>query len=44
MVVSPLGEIVGDAGDGEKVLSVEIDPGAVKAWRGKFPAWRDRKM
>lgn len=44
MVVSPLGEIVGDAGDGEKVLSVEIDLGAVKAWREKFPAWRDRRM
>jgi len=44
MVVSPLGEILGDAGDGEKVLSVEIDPGAVKAWRDKFPAWRDRRM
>jgi omega-amidase len=44
IVVSPTGEIVGELGAEEAVLSVEIDPGAVKRWREKFPAWKDRKL
>lgn len=44
MVVCPTGEIVGELGAEEKVLSVEIDVGAVKRWREKFPAWKDRKL
>lgn len=44
IVVGPTGEVVGELGAAEGVLSVEIDPGAVRRWREKFPAWRDRKV
>jgi predicted amidohydrolase len=44
MVVDPQGEILAEAGPGEEVLSVEIDPARVAAWRGAFPALDDRRM
>ena len=43
MVIGPKGETLGDAGADEGVLSVEIDPGAIHAWRAEFPAWRDAR-
>ena len=42
--VSPRGEILGELGGEVGVLSVEIDPGAPRAWRDEFPAWRDVKL
>jgi omega-amidase len=44
LVVGPTGEIVGELGAEEAVLSVEVDAGAVRRWREKFPAWNDRKL
>ncbi len=44
IAVGPTGEVVGEAGVAEEVLTVEIDPGAVRSWREKFPAWRDVKL
>lgn len=44
MVVDPQGEILAEAGVGEEVLSVELDPLRVAAWRGAFPALEDRRM
>lgn len=44
IAVSPQGEVLGELGDEEAVLSVEIDPGEVRAWREKFPAWRDVRL
>lgn len=44
IVVAPTGDILGELGAEEAVLSVEIDSGAVKRWREKFPAWKDRKL
>jgi len=44
IVVGPTGDVLGELADQEQVLSVEIDPGAVKRWREKFPAWKDRKL
>ena len=44
MAIGPTGDVVGEAGVGEEVLTVEIDPGAVRTWREKFPAWRDMKL
>lgn len=44
MVVGPQGEILGEAGDDETALSVDIDPEAVRAWRKTFPAWRDVRL
>ena len=44
IVVGPTGDVLGELADQEAVLSVEIDPGAVKRWREKFPAWKDRRL
>lgn len=35
-----LGALAGETG----VLSVEVSPEPVRAWRGEFPAWRDRRL
>ena len=44
MVVDPQGDILAEAGTGEEVLSVTVDPARVAAWRGAFPALDDRRM
>ena len=44
MVIDPQGEILAEAGTGEEILSVEIDPDRVAAWRGAFPALEDRRL
>jgi predicted amidohydrolase len=44
MVIDPQGEVLAEAGSGEEVLSVEIDPARVAAWRAAFPALDDRRM
>ena len=44
MVVGPMGEVLGELGDAEGVLSVEIDGEAVRGWRERFPAWRDVRL
>jgi predicted amidohydrolase len=44
MVVDPQGEVLAEAGPGEEVLSVEVDPARVAAWRGAFPALEDRRL
>lgn len=44
MVVGPTGDVLGELGDAEGVLSVEVDAEAVRSWRGTFPAWRDVRL
>jgi len=44
MGVSPKGEVIGELGAEAGVLTVDVDPGAVRAWRGQFPAWRDARL
>jgi predicted amidohydrolase len=44
MVIDPQGEVLAEAGAGEEVLSVEVDPARVAAWRSAFPALEDRRM
>src|SRR5690606_23399722 len=44
IAVGPKGEILGELGDEEQVLSVEVDPEVVHAWRREFPAWRDLRL
>lgn len=44
LAVSPKGEILGQLDDREGVLSVEIDPGALRVWRRTFPAWKDHRL
>ncbi len=44
IAVSPKGEVVGELGDGPGVLTVELDPAAVRGWRAEFPALRDTRL
>lgn len=44
IAVSPVGEVLAEAGDEERVVSVEIDLKGLREWRGKFPAWKDAKL
>ena len=44
IAIDPRGRILGEAGPGEGVLSVVLDPAWVRTWRDKFPAWRDRRI
>ncbi|MBI1189695.1 MAG: hypothetical protein GC200_03315 [Tepidisphaera sp.] len=44
MVLSPMGEVLGELGEEPGVLSVPLDFGVLDAWRGKFSAWKDRKL
>lgn len=44
IAVDPSGTILGELGEAEGVLSVEINPALVAGSREKFPAWRDHRM
>jgi predicted amidohydrolase len=44
IALGPKGEVLGELGAEEAVLSVEVDPREVRAWREKFPAWKDAKL
>ncbi|MET9253568.1 carbon-nitrogen family hydrolase [Streptomyces sp. NPDC048182] len=44
IVVDPWGEVLGAAGAGEEVLTVEFDPARVAATREQFPALKDRVL
>lgn len=44
MVVDPWGEVLAEAGPGEEVLSVELDPAKVAETRKQFPALKDRRL
>ncbi|MGW7272359.1 carbon-nitrogen family hydrolase [Streptomyces sp. NPDC054864] len=44
IVVDPWGAVLAEAGDGEEVLTVELDPAKVAATREQFPALKDRLL
>ncbi|WP_030206544.1 carbon-nitrogen family hydrolase [Streptomyces bikiniensis] len=44
IVVDPWGEVLAEAGPGEEVLRVALDPGRVAATREEFPALKDRVL
>lgn len=43
-VIDPLGEVLAEAGTGQEVLSVEIDPAQVGPARERFPVLADRRL
>ncbi|MBT2543397.1 carbon-nitrogen family hydrolase [Streptomyces sp. ISL-44] len=44
LVVDPWGEVLAEAGPGEDVLTVELDPDKVPDTRAQFPALKDRML
>ncbi|MFI5984640.1 carbon-nitrogen family hydrolase [Streptomyces sp. NPDC051555] len=44
LVVDPWGEVIAEAGPGEEVLTVELDPAEVAQTREQFPALKDRML
>ncbi|MEV5978711.1 carbon-nitrogen family hydrolase [Streptomyces sp. NPDC052114] len=44
VVVDPWGEVLAEAGDGDEVLTVDLDPAKVAATREQFPALKDRLL
>lgn len=44
LVVDPLGRVIAEGGDGEALVSVDVDPDAVRRIRADFPALRDRVL
>jgi len=43
-VVAPTGEVLAEAGDGEEVLVVDVDPALVTSTREGFPVLADRRL
>lgn len=44
IVIDPQGEVLGELGSEQAVLSVEIDPERVRQWRTAFGAWKDARL
>ncbi|MCX5377311.1 carbon-nitrogen family hydrolase [Streptomyces sp. NBC_00091] len=44
LVVDPWGEVLAEAGPGEAVLTVDLDPAKVAETRAQFPALKDRVL
>lgn len=44
IAVSPKGEVLAELAEEEGVLSADLDPASLRAWRETFPAWRDARL
>lgn len=44
LVVDPWGEVLAEAGPGEEILTVDLDPKKVAETREQFPALKDRRL
>lgn len=42
-IIDPFGEILADAGDGEAIITAEIDPERVRSVRAEYPFLQDRR-
>ncbi len=42
IAIDPQGRVLAEAGAGEEILSVEIQPSVLHNWREVFPAWKDQ--
>ena len=42
-VYDPWGDVLAETRDAPAIVTADIDPNEVKAVRGEFPAWRDRR-
>jgi predicted amidohydrolase len=43
-VVDAAGQVLASAGEGEQVLSVDVDTAATLSWRKAFPVLPDRRL
>jgi len=43
VIVNEHGSVLADAGDGQKVISAEVNPSAIRQWRTDFPALSDMR-
>jgi predicted amidohydrolase len=43
-VIGPMGEVLGEAGDEEEILVVDVDPAGIAAARVAFPVLADRRL
>lgn len=43
-VVDATGRVLAEAGDGQEVLAVDVDPAATARWRTEFPVLADRRL
>jgi predicted amidohydrolase len=44
IAVGPRGDVLGELGSEESVLSVDLNPAHVRSWRETFPAWKDLRL
>ena len=44
IAIDSKGEVIGELGDDEAVLTVELDVAGLRAWREEFPAWQDGRL
>ncbi|MEM1329800.1 MAG: nitrilase-related carbon-nitrogen hydrolase [Planctomycetota bacterium] len=44
LAIGPKGDVLGELGQDPGVLSIELDPESVRAWRTEFPALEDRVL
>jgi omega-amidase len=44
IAIGPRGDVLGELGAEQAVLTVDVDPREVSSWRTKFPAWCDMKL
>jgi predicted amidohydrolase len=43
-VVSPRGQVLAEAGEGEQALTADVDLADVARWRAEFPVLADRRL